>query len=206
MLSELQPIRLFPVEDFNPPVYDLTIRAHHFMFPYVRATFARRRNPSRLATELVSNLMVAREQAEENSGYHADVLGVTEEDTDRFQKGLADFLQQIRDLPDRAFVKLGLQPDGICRSCNVGRHCLSTNYRSLNPPHCVVEAEEMSLRRIHAELERAGKRSEDFFHCSTVHTLYNLDGQALNQAVEGVPETIIFDSLVIKAEILRKIC
>lgn len=198
-------------EGFTP---SLTMRPHHFFKPFVRDALRRRGNSReiKLIDGRVSwiNLHVPSENITffpipiDQRNYFKDVFGKTEADRERFQAATEDYLTRLWKLSDQSFIHLDLQPDGICKATHVGKHCTAAYVREekIDP----FNGERHSLANIEFKLKEAGyKLGEDFVYRETSNILYYYDHRSLNTKKPVVPETVVFNSLIVRAGALRKI-
>lgn len=191
----------------------ITIRPHHVLSEDVRDALARRQSACLLAEEHVRRMGFLRAWPYRNSinqcgpiGYYSDVLGITHQDRQKFQRALEDFFTKLQELPDDSYAHLDLKPDGMCRACAIGKHCSATNYESESSPRSTVEGERTYLDHIRQELEKKGYiLGVDFTVQPTTHTFYDLEGRTLSDPEEGIPQNIIFDSLIVRVSALRDI-
>ena len=198
-------------EGFIP---SLTMRPHHFFTPFVRDALRRKRKSKEI--KLINgrvnhiNVFVPKNTKffppypTDRRNYFRDAYGKTEADRKRVQTATEDYLTALWKLPDQSFIHLDLQPDGLCKATYGGKHCTAFYVRGekIDP----FNGEGHQLRNIEVKLKDAGcKLGEDFIHRETSTILYDYDHRSLSTRKPVVPQTVIFDSLIVRTGALRKI-
>lgn len=200
-------------EGFTP---SLTMRPHHFFKPFVRDALRRRGNSQEIKlvggkVSWIKPFMVPKIRYTrffpvpiDQRNYFNDFLGKTEADRKRFQAKVEDYLTRLWKLPDKSFIHLDLQPDGICKATHIGKHCTAAYVRGekIDP----FNGERHLLANIEFKLKEAGyKLGEDFVYRVTSNILNYYDHRSLNTRKPVVPETVVFNSLIVRTGVLRKI-
>lgn len=206
----------------TPPIADqelkgfipsLTMRPHHFFKPFVRDALRRKRNSKeiKLVNGKVNYISVFIPESPtffpysiDQRNYWRDVFGKTEADKNRFQAAMEDYLTALWKLPDQSFIHLDLQPDGICKATCIGKHCTAVYVRGekIDP----FNGERHELSNIAFKLKDAGyKLGEDFIHRETSNILYDYYNRSLSTRKPVAPETVVFNSLIVRTGALRRI-
>ena len=187
-----------------------TIRPHHLLWNFTvrdalrgNLTSLQRIITAKLDAESLRNKTL---QTQDPTGYYADVIGNSATDMETYQEKYKDFLALLTNLPYDSFVHLDIKPDGLCNSCIIGKHCTATNYKSDSGPSGDTVADETrGLMQIFQKLEQSGcELGKDFFVRQTTHTIYDLHGQSLKDAREATPKKVVFNSIVVRTNALRK--
>lgn len=174
----------------------ITMMPHHILHPDVRNALLGIHNLRKMAKYAVANLGAGQLTKTEQIAYREDVLGNTPEDTLHFQMGLKAFYKNLRELPDQSTILLTLEPDGICASTCVGRHCM-------RPRSDDLEAiEQTTFLLEHSEF----RQEEDWDRLApTAHTVYDVSEVGLSTPTVAIPQVIEFPELVIRAGVLRRV-
>ncbi len=81
------------------------------------------RSPDEMASKIAA--LVRRRSGERGDDYATDVLGDTEESSNRCIEGWSAFFSRYAELSPEHPVKITItEPDGICNSCAIGEHCI----------------------------------------------------------------------------------
>ncbi len=192
-----------PINESAQPA--MTIKPHHLLQREVWGAL-RGEMPGLLADGVTSCMVSNKMLANNDYGYYSDVIGEADISGERYKHALELVLNKLATLPNDVVIHLDLQPDEMCKSCIVGRHCTATNYRSEYPPRNVLEGERKILSQILAQLvEEKFKPGIDFVAKPTTHTFYDFEGRPLNSPQESTPVNVVFNSLLVRAGALRQI-
>ncbi len=192
-----------PISENAKPA--IVLKPHHFSNNAVWGIL-NGETPRLLAGKARSYRVSKKKSSAEDNGYWSDVLGETDPFQERYRDNMEQFLNQIIQLPNHAVVHLDLQPDGICKNCAAGKHCMGTNYKTENPPMDTLRGETAALNLILSKLEKYEFRPGiDFIAKPTAHTLYDFEGRALNSPEEPTPISAEFNSLLVRIGALRYI-
>lgn len=184
----------------------LSIRPHHFLRKDIKCALLNRAAPADLA-EAEIPLLLFETLIMKMEDYRRDFFGsATEEEQGRITQALERYLADLGKLSDDQYVSLDPSPDGLCKSCIVGRHCTATNFAgdvsSQNP--LAQESEIVEKEVGNLELFRY-KEGVDFFRKPIVITLYDLGGRSFNSPEPGEARATMFNSLVVRVGPLRRI-
>ncbi|HVT01665.1 MAG TPA: hypothetical protein VHE53_05575 [Patescibacteria group bacterium] len=98
-----------------------TIRFHHFENPVVRESLLGFATPDRIEWYVG--------EVNFDDDYHRDVFGEgTEEELSYVTRTISAYSKLLAGLPDDSWIKLTKQPDPMCESCVIGKHCTADNY------------------------------------------------------------------------------
>ncbi len=190
-------------------VTTITMRPHHFFMDDVRSAIRGRVSPRILALGLNLALFIGRPFQRNKPGYYEDITGKTLTQIWRRQEGFSRYFTQLRSLAADDLIKFDLEPDGICNSCPVGKHCTATNFRvgtKYDDIQNTAEEEERDLMRIDRKLQEADYRlGRDFWYGRTNTTLYNFNREPLSFPVRPLPQNASFNALYVKVGALRGI-
>lgn len=187
----------------------VNMRPHHFFHFAVQAALRGRESPLALGLQSTLGMLLHWAILRDMPGYFEDTLGTTPVQVWRHQAGVRRYLQELRSLAPTNLIKFSLEPDGICKSCPIGRHCLTTNFRKgreFDDIHHKLDVEQSSLTRIVSNLQNEGfQDGSDFWHEPTPTTLYDLSGKPLTYPINPIPQQIDFNALVARVGALRTI-
>lgn len=190
-------------------VPSVSLRPHHVFDSRTQDAIAERKNfvPVLLRTSLHVPPIILAVLATDPSGYMDDVWGKNIGNIFSHQRTINEFFDQLCNLSGQDVIHLDLQPDGICKSCVVGKHCSGTNYKSLFcRPSNTMENEKDCLSEICSALRSNGfKEGKDFIFRPTTHILFDFLGKDLKDQNDPRQITIKFNSMLVKVSALRKI-
>ena len=139
--------------------------------------------------------------------YRFDVVkSFSDNDIARYACGVEQVDVLLQKLQNDDFIHLDLGPNPICRLAFRGKHCMGTNYitKPSDNPIDTLSSEERDVAILKRDLLAAGYiPGKDFYEMPTHHTLYDLGGDDLTHAGEGIPHSITFQSLIVRAGALR---
>lgn len=181
----------------------VAIRPHHLRLDDLWDALEGKKDPVTLAEEVVAKSV---KQAEEGdpSGYYADLLGEDLKCVEQYKGGLIAFYTTLQQLHDGALIHIDLQPDGMCKACAIGKHCLSTNFKLGGYDIDTFSLEKRDLESFRDHLQERGFiPGKDFFVLPTRHTLYNLRGGTFLRSSASEPSIVQLDSLIVPVGVMR---
>src|SRR5258708_27896925 len=119
-------------EKIEPGSSAVLMRPHHFFLEFIQQALAGNVPSHLLAQNHMSWTEVKKEGGGDPYGYYTDVVGNTPEQAQAYRRDLTWYLNRLRFLPDDGHVILDIQPDGLCDSCAIRKHCKRTNYRRVS--------------------------------------------------------------------------
>jgi hypothetical protein len=183
----------------------LVLRPHHVYSPEV-ATAIKGRNIFRDAKVYMRSIFREIRDRQDAGFYIEDTYGIGNTET-KVEAKRQVFYDEIRALPDNAVVHLDMNPDMICKTCPIGKHCRSTNVVRFGSLSQAPAAEAKFIQIFEERLRRKGfQEGEDFAFKDTTSELENYNGEKLwGHSAPPVPKTVVFRSMLIKMGVLRSI-
>lgn len=204
----LEAFRQIPDQGNNQWIPAISIRPHHFydlLNSIPQALQKEGQEPQFLANQATGFIRSASVLLGKSPAYISDVLGDTQESTKKRAQDLGTFFKKLRELPDDAIVQFDAKKDGLCDSCAIGKHCTVLNYED-DTNFIGLEAEAEMLKEIQEELSEEGMlEGTDYIFEPTTHVFFDHHGQGIDNPNPEV-KFLTFNSMLIKAGALRKIC
>lgn len=177
----------------------IKVRPHHLTDPEIKGAVIGKK------TILALNLdgpRLINEFPNEVALYHADTYGVGNSG-DEVIKPLKNSLSALE---DDDVVHLDIDKDDICNSCQIGKHCMATNYRLWGKTRQRDSIDKEEVDKINQNLIVAGfVEGQDFIFSETSYEFLDYGGAGLWEDAVPSPRTIIFNSMLVKMYALRKI-
>lgn len=184
----------------TPVIYAATLRFHHFNIYNVRDALLGIGDPHQAAIDMGEQHLVLDEI------YDIDVRGENSEDKYRYMMNYESYLKKLRDLHDNSFVKLTIQPDGICDACAFGAHCTAENYRIFGRISSTYKGElEQHSNLLEKLRSNKSKEGVDFFSITEPYLLFDLQGEDLTTSIIPIEIVGTAPALVVKTKTLRQI-
>lgn len=176
----------------------LNLRPHHLTNPEIRGALIGKN----ILFINFDGPRLRREYPEEVDLYQADTYGVGSDG----EEMLHPIKAALTALKDDHVIKVGIEKDPICTSCQIGQHCDATNYVLFGVTQDRLEREKTELDKVHKELTNAGYIvGADFIFEDIQYRLLDYRGAGLWDQVIPTPEIVNFQSMLVKVEALRKI-